>query len=308
MAPLDADLAGQESAGDRLIGAPEELRRDGPFVGTFLLADGLILQDIDPRIHTLDDGRLRVALQYDRTCQASVVVFDREASCLYTLGQIYPGMAIAPDAAFDRVSSGSSQAIAFLRAAFPHATRKVVLHKVLGLLVDQATPAPPAYLTRRLRNGSLLAARLLLPADLRGASDPGRMLELAPYSLSMDGQDTGLHVPGLQHVLESPDGSCLMLAGVILQRDTVTARTWHIWRAGRWQMALERSQVPYLDPEAGSWRLVPVAIDDAGVVQCDLDQVTGRQAPGTVKLRVNWKRMALTLQVKQNRVTFTVPA
>lgn len=309
MAPRQEDLAGHGRGIDRVIGSVQErYLKGGPLIGTFLLSDGLLLQDIDPAILTLSEGRLRVALYHGSASDSGpdeeyLVVYDRDASCLYTLAQ---PQGMSADNAFERLRAGPHQAEARVRSALQSAKATVKLHRVLGLLVNEAIPVPLAHLTRRLDNGSLLEGHLLLPTDLRGAADPGRMLQLAPYRLTLDGRDTGLHVPGLLQLYTSPGNACVMLAGLICAGDRASARTWHIWRAGQWHSIMENA----VAEGNHTYSLVPLAIADDGLALFRLQPAAGddRPVPRKVRLHVSWKRVKPTLRHVDQVVSLQVPA
>lgn len=308
--PQEDDLHGNASEDDRII-QENEIGMGGPLAAIVLLRDGAIFNSVASEIRDLDQGRLRIALKYENGGKA-LLVYDRDQRCLYTLDRVHNGM--TAEAWFTRMATNPAEAAKAVRAAFQHAESVVMLHNVLGLMVEEAIAAPPMHLERRLRNDSLLEAHSLLPPDLRGAADPLRMLNLAPYRITMDGQETGLHGHGLDTLIESPGGACLIVGGRILNR-IYGPECWHIWHRNRWYAVL--AEATFVGKERNSnYDRIPTAVSDDGVVEFrlqagsaiyDLAPRSNDPPPRTVELRVSWQSGDLELHADHNIIALCLP-
>lgn len=78
----------------------------------------------------------------------------------------------------DALAAGTAEALARLRARCRQA-EATPLHLVRGLWVPPWTEDPADRLEIALPNGRVLAARLMLPANLRLADDPAALLHAA---------------------------------------------------------------------------------------------------------------------------------
>ncbi|MES2741339.1 MAG: hypothetical protein V4754_10365 [Pseudomonadota bacterium] len=285
----------------------------GPEYCSVLLPDGAILPDVCSYscILTLDSGRLHLAIKMRRRGN-SLLVYDSVQHCIHEL--YTPCEGISAETFFDQLRSNPADAPRIVRAACLHADVTEQLHHVLGLWLDQSHPETiPPYLNRRLRNGSLLEAHLILPPDLRGAREPPQALFLRPYRLTLDGQETGRHVSSLDSVLESPNGICIAVKGFLLNGFSVVDGVWHICRQGQWYATGREAWAPGGDGGSSEpYCLTPVELDDDGRWQFELrryndDFEKKSGTAGLVNLRVSWKPNTVLRSVSKNRISMRLP-
>jgi len=314
--PTPATLHGHAGAQDRRIGGVGEIGMGGPSYWTLLLRDGALLHGVCSAVHDLDGGRLRIALGQTRHGNP-LLVYDVAAACIHVLESIQDGR--TPDALFRDACADPVGHAGPVRAACVRAARTIALHTVLGLRVPRADHphAPAERLVRPLRDGRVLQAQLLLPADLRGAADPERLLAHPPYELQLDGRPAGLHVHALQEVHESARGECVVLAGVQLDAGGgAVDGLWHVLYRERWHAVLGHALRPC--DGGGSYMpyfLQPQEIGDAGALCFELStcafgpegQLPSEPAPPVVELPVSWQPAPLRLATDANRIRFELP-
>jgi hypothetical protein len=304
--PADADLYGHERPEPRHVGALGEIAMGGPEFWSVLLPDGAQLDGVCSEVLALDDGALQIALLRRRSGMA-LIAYQPQAQRIDSVEHLDAG------AIFDLAARDPAQAAWKVRAALGQGADTTWLHQQYGLWVDRALPPAPERLERRLPRGRLLEARLLLPADLRGARDPHALLGCAPYMLLLDGVDTGRHVLALDDVFESRDGDCVALRGVLLEGERVRGGVWHLWRDGRWH-AVDSSTVDARTAGGGeAFSLLIDALDGQGLLRCRVrSDAMGQRAkprlPSAVHLRVSWLAEPLLLSPADAVFTVQVPA
>lgn len=296
--PADADLYGHGRTEPRVVGGPE-------FWST-LLPDGAQMDGVSSEVLALEDGRLLIALLRRRS-GAALMAYQPEARRIDSLEQV------DAEAIFELATGDPARAAAMVRAALGPGVETIWLSERRGLWVDRASPVAPERLERRLPSGRLLEARLLLPADLRGARDPHALLGCAPYQLILDGADTGRHVLALDEVVESPDGACVALRGVLLEGARIRGGVWHLWRDGRWH-AVDASAVDAATAGGGeAFSLLVETLDDQGSLRCRLrsdalGQRSKPRLPAAAHARASWLAEPLPLAPADGAFRVQVPA
>ncbi|TWI62097.1 hypothetical protein IP91_04206 [Pseudoduganella lurida] len=292
--PPDADdLAGHASTAPRQIGSWGELGMGGPEYGTLLLPDGAILHEIDG-VSRVGTSALYLATKVGRGGN-TVLVYDSATQRLHDL----PLPASTPSLTEQR-----------LRAACAADPSPIPLHRVLGLLLAAEVPVPAPLLERRLRNGRLLTARLLLPADLRGAGEPETLLHTLPYQLSVDGHPTAIYVSGLEDCHESPSGDQFAVRGILLRRHRVEAGLWHHCYLGRYYTVQAHAS-----NGEGTFFLDVARLADGGAVTYTLDRCSwgpdGRIAlpppSAPMALDVHWQRPPLRVATRDRTARLQLP-
>ena len=127
-----------------------------------------------------------------------MTVYEPAARMMYAL----PALTDREQAA---LAAGSAEALARLRARCRQA-EATPLRQVRGLWVPQWAEDPADRLAIALPSGRALAARSMLPTDLRHADDPAALLHAPPYELLLDNRPTNFFVCDLDRVAESPAG------------------------------------------------------------------------------------------------------
>jgi len=296
---------------DRQIGSVGEIGMGGPSVWSVLLADGAILGGVCGAVRTA--GALRTALGCDRQ-GLTLQIYDAQAQVIYTLTDTWR---ISTEDLDALVARSPTTAEPLLRKACQHAATTVRLHTVHGLrLPIDAGSAPEPVLTRTLSSGRRLEARLLLPADLRATIEVANLLRSPPYALVLDGVTTGVHVTGLEDVIEGP-GQTIVLPGVRLDADArVLDGLWHIWGGDAWHAAANYAQRPFDGGGAYTpYFLTHPQLGENGQLRFALEtlnwgpegQTAGEPAPPDVELKVSWRAAPLRLATQGPQGFIDVP-
>lgn len=169
----------------------------GPNFWTLLLRDGAIVHSACAAPQDVDGGKLRLIPTRSREGEG-VTVYEPAARMMYAL----PALTDREQAA---LAAGSAEALARLRARCRQA-EATPLRQVRGLWVPQWAEDPADRLAIALPSGRALAARSMLPMDLRHADDPAALLHAPPYELLLDNRPTNFFVCDLDRVAESPAG------------------------------------------------------------------------------------------------------
>jgi|GEM_PF-714482 len=304
--PAEADLYGHGRTEPRVVGGPGEVAMGGPAFWSTLLPDGAQMDGVCSEVLALEDGRLLIALLRRRSGTA-LMAYQPEARRIDSLEPV------DAEAIFELAAREPARAASLVRGALGPGAETIWLSERRGLWVDRASPVAPERLERRLPGGRLLEARLLLPMDLRGARDPHALLGCAPYQLILDGVDTGRHVLALDEVVESPDGACVALRGVLLEGARIRGGVWHLWRDGRWH-AVDASAVDAATAGGGeAFSLLVDALDDQGSLRCRLrsdalGQRSKPRLPAAAHARASWLAEPLPLSPADGAFRVQVPA
>ncbi|MGP2706613.1 hypothetical protein ACTVM8_27305, partial [Serratia marcescens] len=162
--PIEMAHAGDS---DRQIGGVGELGMGGPSFWTLLLRDGAIVHGACAAPQDVDDGKLRLIPTRSREGE-ELTVYEPAARAMYALPAL-------TDRELGALAAGSVEALVRLRATCRQ-VEATPLHLVRGLWVPQWVADPADRLEITLPSGRVLAARAMLPADLRQADDPAALL------------------------------------------------------------------------------------------------------------------------------------
>jgi hypothetical protein len=213
------------------------------------------------------------------------------------------------------LAAGSAGALAQLRAACRRANA-TPLHPVRGLWVPQWQVEPADRLQAWLPSGRSLAARSLLPADLRHAGDPAALLHTPPYELLLENTPTELTVRDLERVAESPSGDGFSVGGCQFHGEHIVDGLYHLHFAGEWFCLLSYARKPAGGSGSDDIFFVErVEPQDGGVFVIELDAFSmgpdGREprvpAPPVLAVAVSWQEVPLQLPTANNRVTVRLP-
>lgn len=213
------------------------------------------------------------------------------------------------------LAAGSAEALARLRAKCRQA-EATPLHAVRGLWVPLWTEDPADRLEIALPNGRALAARSMLPADLRHADDPAALLHAPPYELLLDNRPTNLFVRDLERVSGSPAGDGLSVGGCQFHGEHIVDGLYHLYFAGEWFSLLSYAHKPAGGRGSDTTFFVErVEPQDGGVFVIEWDaygvEPDGRAprvaAPPVLVIAVSWQETPLQLPTANNRVTVRLP-
>lgn len=278
----------------------------GPNFWTLLLRDGAIVHSACAAPQDVEDGKLRLIPTRSREGEG-LTVYEPAARMMYAL----PALTDREQAA---LAAGSAQALARLRARCRQA-EATPLRQVRGLWVPQWAEDPADRLAIALPSGRALAARSMLPTDLRHADDPAALLHAPPYELLLDNRPTNFFVCDLDRVAESPAGDGER------RRLPVSRRAYCRWpvpsalRRRVVQPALSRAQTGGRARFGQHFFVERVEPQDGGVFVIEWDAygagLGGREArvaaPPVLVIAVSWQELPLQLPTANNRVTVRLP-
>ncbi|MGK0664034.1 hypothetical protein [Serratia marcescens] len=302
--PIEMVHAGDS---DRQIGGVGELGMGGPNFWTLLLRDGAVVHGACAAPQDVDDGKLRLIPTRSREGEG-LTVYEPAARMMYALPAL-------TDREQDALAAGSAEALARLRARCRQA-EATSLHLVRGLWVPQWVADPADRLEITLASGRVLAARSMLPADLRQADDPAALLHTPPYELLLDNRPTDLLVRDLERVAESPAGDGFSVGGCQFRGEHIVDGLYHLYFAGEWFSLLSYAHKPAGGRGSDTTFFVErVEPQDGGVFVIEWDAYGvgpgGREprvaAPPVLVIAVSWQETPLQLPTANNRVTVRLP-
>ena len=302
--PIEMAHAGDS---DRQIGGVGELGMGGPNFWTLLLRDGAIVHSACAAPQDVEDGKLRLIPTRSREGEG-LTVYEPAARMMYAL----PALTDREQAA---LAAGSAQALARLRARCRQA-EATPLRQVRGLWVPQWAEDPADRLAIALPSGRALAARSMLPTDLRHADDPAALLHAPPYELLLDNRPTNFFVCDLDRVAESPAGDGLSVGGCQFHGEHIVDGLYHLHFAGEWFSLLSHAHKPAGGRGSDTTFFVErVEPQDGGVFVIEWDAygagLGGREArvaaPPVLVIAVSWQELPLQLPTANNRVTVRLP-
>ncbi|MGQ5765978.1 hypothetical protein ACUNI9_24015 [Serratia sp. IR-2025] len=302
--PIEMAHAGDS---DRQIGGVGELGMGGPNFWTLLLRDGAIVHSACAAPQDVDGGKLRLIPTRSREGEG-VTVYEPAARMMYAL----PALTDREQAA---LAAGSAEALARLRARCRQA-EATPLRQVRGLWVPQWAEDPADRLAIALPSGRALAARSMLPTDLRHADDPAALLHAPPYELLLDNRPTNFFVCDLDRVAESPAGDGLSVGGCQFHGEHIVDGLYHLHFAGEWFSLLSHAHKPAGGRGSDTTFFIErVEPQDGGVFVIEWDAygagLGGREArvaaPPVLVIAVSWQELPLQLPTANNRVTVRLP-
>lgn len=296
-------------AGDcnRQIGGVGELGMGGPSFWTLLLRDGAMVHGACAEPQDVDGGRLRLIPTRSREGEG-LTVYEPAARVMYALPAL-------TDREQGALAAGSAEALARLRAKCRQ-VEATPLRQVRGLWVPQWIEEPTDRLEITLPSGRALAARLMLPPDLRYADDPAALLHAPPYALWLDNRPTDCFVCDLERVAESPAGDAFSVGGCQFRGEHIVDGLYHLYFAGEWFCLLSYAHKPAGGRGSDTTFFVErVEPQDGGVFVIEWDAYSvgpdGREprvpAPPVLVIAVSWQEAPLQLPTANNRVTVRLP-
>lgn len=299
-----------------------ELGMGGPVYSTQMLRDGAIVEDIaiaggrDASCGWKDvpGSALRWTTGYvDR--QEAVIVYDEDQKVVHVLAM--PGWQFWQQLDAQRQSEGDAGAVSWLRSLHSSTSQ---LYPCRGLWLDQTHPALSAGVPKALRyvlpDARVLLAVPLLPEDLRLTAHPTLFARICPYSLRLDGEPSDRHACGLDTVITSPAGRCLVVAGNVLEEDLrPSGGVWLVHWQGRWQAIACHATGGSGKAQSMVWITVIEAGDD-GTLRCEaheerweFDDITRCPTVHTsLALPVEWRDTPLALRVRNGRFSLRIPS
>ena len=302
--PIEMAHAGDS---DRQIGGVGELGMGGPSFWTLLLRDGAIVHGACAAPQDVDGGKLRLIPTRSREGE-ELTVYEPAARAMYALPAL-------TDREQEALAAGAAEALARLRARCRQA-EATSLHLVRGLWVPQWVEDPADRLEITLLSGRVLAARSMLPADLRQADDPAALLHAPPYELLLDNRPTDRFVRDLERVAESPAGDSFSVGGCQFRGEHIVDGLYHLYFAGEWFSLLSYAHKPAGGRGSDTTFFVErVEPQDGGVFVIEWDAYSvgpdGREprvpAPPVLVVAVSWQETPLQLPTANNRVTVRLP-
>lgn len=301
--------AGESMLEDRAVEIVDSL---GGYA-TWLLRDGALVEDVASGWRNAGDDRFRIA----RTTGHDWLLYDAHDKCLHAFAKggspLHDVLYALIEHQRETLDPAHIAAILERAEAFP-------LQAFRGLWLRQADlPAPPPEQWQRtLRNGHVIEARLLLPADLRTAAVPDDLVLQAkrlktPYALYLDGQPAGLHTHARDPdaIVESDTGRCIALPGCRVGRNllSVGGPLWHVLSGYGWQSLHANAYALGRHDGPDRYDINCIGIGDDGTVAFELAGARSlARPPRRVDLPVGWQEVPLRVPVRERRFAVSVPA
>ena len=315
-------FAGSPPAHDVLLDWGE-LGMGGPTFSTQMLRDGAIVEGISTQGNHDASGEwldlagtpLRLAAGWIDRVEA-VIAYDERHKRVLHLSSCLPSQ-FWQELGERRQQESDVDAAAWVRGLPGTGTS---LQPYRGLWLAEGDPVlaapPPRQLRHVLPDGRMLQADLLLPDDLRLTAHPALFIHVHPRALQLDGIESGRHVCGLDTVIASPSGHCLVVAGSVLGEDLRPRDgVWLVHHRGRWQAIARYAWGGMGKDRRTAWVDVRAAGDD-GTLQCeayeeswDGEGLHRRPAPhASLALPVEWRETALPVRAHEGRFQVRLPA